>query len=224
MTEPAAETTTAGAKRKRIVGNVVKKACTQCRAAHRACNEDRPCKRCQKKNVSCIDDLSEQPLPVPTTSSTTLPSTPDFFHLSSPSIPSPSTPTVMAMAQPPSPSQPGLYPVPYYPMPEPFVQQLQALQLIVQEQQQHINRLQAAMYTPPPPTPYSPSVNNITYNSFTNTNNQINVRSNAAMNSLTNKVQDLDLLLSSMAGTNEGNAARSLWDLNEMVLIGCNEG
>eukprot|EP01112_Ceratiomyxa_fruticulosa_P016575 TRINITY_DN5031_c0_g4_i1.p1 TRINITY_DN5031_c0_g4~~TRINITY_DN5031_c0_g4_i1.p1 ORF type:complete len:649 (-),score=159.11 TRINITY_DN5031_c0_g4_i1:132-2078(-) len=41
-------------KKRRV--QVVKKACQLCRKGHRACDDQRPCSRCFKKGLECIDD------------------------------------------------------------------------------------------------------------------------------------------------------------------------
>lgn len=52
VTQPLLESPSKSAKRKQV-----KKACTNCRKAHAACDETRPCQRCRDNNLhaSCVD-------------------------------------------------------------------------------------------------------------------------------------------------------------------------
>lgn len=46
-----------GVKRERKVRKVSKLACVNCRKAHTACSETRPCQRCQDQGLECIDGM-----------------------------------------------------------------------------------------------------------------------------------------------------------------------
>lgn len=46
--------------KKRRRGHIVKKACLHCRRSHRACDENRPCKRCVEAGRTCEEDVSQE--------------------------------------------------------------------------------------------------------------------------------------------------------------------
>lgn len=172
--------------KRRRVKSLALHACLHCKVAHRGCSNERPCKRCVKMNLQCVDKAPEDSL------------RPRLQHPSSTT-----SSAYITIVLPPKPSN------------------------RVPRKKKYC-RLIDNLLNDQAPTTTSTTSMFPRYNSMDNRANTITM-DNDGMDPfmdavLSSKVQRMAENLNTMVGTDDWASPRSLWDITEMQLRGCNEG